>query len=280
MVRSFATALALSCLVSFAWAQSQPAPGTAVAPAGKPAAKSAAIKPAPKNKSAAKPPAPADNGPCQVGVIPAVGDLFAVKKIGLTVFGNEEAEVPVDAWGLDDLVVARVRAALGPGTRVRRIAYTKAAFAPYDHPAPSFFQNPEENLTTAVRQIAANAGCERYFVFTKFEGKVDGTNQTTHGIGVLTRGAGLLSSTSLFANVQLTAFDGQTFAVQKKPIDLGTVLAGTFAHMLRDPLTQLDDSAFPEPAAAAPASATLRDHTKVLLAATLDKILLAYLKQE
>lgn len=279
-MRSFAIALALSCLVTFAWAQSQPGPATAVAPAGKPAAKSAAAKPAPKNKSAAKPPAPADTGPCQAGVISAVGDLFEVKKIGFTVFGNEEAEVPIDAWGLDDLVVARVRAALGPGTRVKRIAYTKAAFAPYEHPAPSFFQNPEENLRTAVRQIVANAGCERYFVFTKFDGKVDGTNQFTRGIGVLTRGVGVLGYTSLFANVQLTAFDGQTFAAWKKPFDLAASLAGGFGRLTQDPLTKLDDGTFPEPASAAAASTVLRDHTKVLLAATLDKILLAYLKQE
>jgi len=43
-------------------------------------------------------------------VIPLLGDRFVVRKIGVTVFGNEEKEIPVDGWGLDDLVVEIGRA--------------------------------------------------------------------------------------------------------------------------------------------------------------------------
>ena len=278
MVRSFAVALALSCLVSFAWAQSQPAP--AAVPAGPPAIKSASKKMTPKNKPAAKSPALTESGPCQVGVIPAVGNLFGVQKIGITMFGNDYAEVPVEAWGLDDLVVTRVRAALAPGTGVRRVAYSKDAFALYDHPAPALFRNPQEDLTAIVRRITANTGCERYIVVTKFNGQVDGTNQTIRGIAVLKRGTDLLGYTALFANVQVTIFDGQTFEIHKKPFNLGSVLAGSIARLTQDPFTKLDNTAFPEPANDAVNSATLRDHTKTLLTATLDRILLAYLKEE
>jgi hypothetical protein len=203
-----------------------------------------------------------------------------VQKVGLTVFGNEYAEVPIDAWGLDDLVVARVRAAAALGSGVRKIVYPKAAFAPYDHPAPALFRNAQDDLTAIIRQIAANAGCERYVVVTKFTGQVDGTNQTHRGIGVLNRGTSLLSYTSLFADVQVTIFDGQTFAIHKKPFNLGSVLAGSFSRMTQDPLTKLDNAAFPEPATDATASATLRDSTRALLAATLDKTLPAVLKEE
>ncbi len=276
MVRSVAVAVAFSCLVSFAWAQTQPAPGTAATPAGGPAAK-AAVK---KIKTTAKPRGSTDNGPCQFGVIPAIGDQFVVQKVGLTIFGNEYTEVPIDAWGLDDLVVARVRAAVAPGAGVRRIAYPKAAFAPYDHPAPALFRNSQDDLTAIVRQIAANAGCERYVVVTKFTGQIDGTNQTHRGVGVLNRGTSLLSYTSLFADVQVTIFDGQTFVVHKKPFSLGSVLAGTISRMTQDPLTKLENAAFPEPATDAAASATLRDSTRTLVTATLDKALPAILKEE
>jgi hypothetical protein len=57
-----------------------------------------------------------------MGVIVHVGDVFVVQKVGLTVFGNEFAEVPT-SWGLDDLIFARVKAAGGArGTpyRIRR----------------------------------------------------------------------------------------------------------------------------------------------------------------
>ena len=74
MIRTFALALALSCLATSAWAQAQPVPETAAATVAvtKPAVK----KQAPKTKTAMKPPGPAENGRCRLGVIPALGDQF------------------------------------------------------------------------------------------------------------------------------------------------------------------------------------------------------------
>ena len=74
--------------------------------------------------------------------------------------------------------------------------------------------------------------------------------------------------------------DGQTFAIHKSPFGLGSILAGTFARMTQDPLTKLDNAAFPEPAGNAATSTTLHDHTQALLTATLDRILAAYLKED
>lgn len=280
MVRVFVVACALSCLASSAWAQTQPAPAAAATQTATPA-KPAAKKPAPKAKTSAKPPAPADSGPCQVGVISVVGDEFVVQRVGLTVFNNEYTEVPIDAWGLDDLVVARVRAAL-PGSGVRRISYPKGTFAPYDHPAPALFRNSRDDLTSIVRQITANAGCERYVVVTKFTGQVDGTNQTHRGIGVLNRGigSGVLSHTSLFTAVDVSIFDGQTYAIHRKSFSLGDILKGGLGALGQDPLAKLENDAFPDPATAAPASALLRDQTRALLTKVLDKSLAASLKEE
>jgi hypothetical protein len=275
MLRTFVVAFVVSCFATSALAQAQPAPAAAPTGATKPAAK----KPAAKAKTSAKPAGPIENGPCRVGVIPVVGDQFTVQKIGLTIFNNEHAEVPIDAWGLDDLVVARVRAVTGAGTGVRRIAYPRAAFAPYDNPGPTLFRNAANELTTIVRQITANAGCERYVAVTKFAGKLDGSEVTVRGIGVYNRGIGsLISHTRLFASVQVTVFDGQTYEIRKRPFDLGA--AFTRALSGENPLTKLDNAAFPEPATVAAASATLRDGTRALLAAHLEKALPAYLGEQ
>jgi len=97
MLRHFAIAtLLLSRLAIPAWSQS---PSTTPSPAT-PTAK----KPAPKTKAAVKPAAAAESGPCQIGVIPAIGDKFLLEHIGLTVFGNEFTDAPIESWGLDDLV--------------------------------------------------------------------------------------------------------------------------------------------------------------------------------
>jgi hypothetical protein len=144
----------------------------------------------------------------------------------------------------------------------------------------NYFVTANDDLAAVVRQITANVSCERYVVVTKYTGKLEGTNQTLHGIGVLNHGTSLLSYTSLFANIQVRVFDGHTFAIRKNPFNLGSILAGTFASMKGDPLTKLENESFPEPAAAAANNAILRDHTRASLAARLDKVMPAYLKEE
>jgi hypothetical protein len=283
MTRAIAVVCMLSLLAGApAWvqAQSAPPPATTGTPTGTPAIKPAVKKAPPKAKTAAKPTLkPIENGPCQLGVIPAIGDQFAVQKVGLTIFGNGLTEVPIDGWALDDLVVARVRAA-APGIAVRRIAYAKGEFETYEHPAPSLFRNSEKELTTIVRQITANASCERYVVVTKLDGQLGGTNQTLRGIGILNYGTSLFSRTYLFANIRITVFDGKTFDTHKIRFDLGSILTGTFDRLTRDPLSELDNASFPEPATEAVNSAILRDHARTLVAANLDKALPVYLKEE
>jgi hypothetical protein len=278
MVRFFALACVFSCLAVPASAQAPATSAPTSTPAPKPAAKNPASKTKAAAKTSAKPTAPAESGPCQIGVIPVIGDQFAVRKIGLTVFNNEHTDVPIDAWGLDDLVVARVRAVTGSGTGIRRIAYPREAFAPYDHPAPALFRNSQNDLTAIVRQITANAGCARYVAVTKISAQLDGTNQTLRGVGVYNRGIGsLISHTRLVASIHVTVFDGQTYEIRKRPFDLGAAFAGSLAG--ENPLTKLDNAAFPEPATGAASSATLRDGTRALLAASLDKTLPALLGQ-
>jgi hypothetical protein len=278
MVRSFAVVAVLSCLGASAWAQAQPTPGTAVA--GTPVTKPAVKKQAPKTKTVAKPLAPADIGPCQLGVIPALGDQFVVQKVGLMVFGNERTEVPVN-WGFDDIVVARVRAAAPAGMTVRRLAYARGAFEPYYNPPTRLFRNSRDDLTAIVRQIAGNAGCERYLVAVTFTGTLPGTNQTLSGIGVLNHGTSLLSRTSLFTHVSVLVFDGQTFVIHKSPYaGLQAALARAFQPDKPNFRVELDNASFPEPASEAANSATLRDRVRALLSTNLDKMLPAYLKEE
>ena len=244
MFRTFVVAFVVSCFATSAWAQAQPAPAVAV-PTAATATKPTPKNPAAKAKASAKPAAAAESGPCQIGVIPAIGDQFVVQKIGLMVFGNDHAEVPIDTWALDDLVVARVRAAAAPGTGVRRIVYAKGAFEPVDNPPSGLFRNPRDDLSAIVRQITANARCERYLVVAKYTGKLEGTNQTLRGVGVCNHGTSLFCRTSLFANISVTVFDGQTFEIQKSPFGLGSILAGTFARMGRIRSPKLTTTRFP-----------------------------------
>jgi hypothetical protein len=279
MVRSLAVVAVLSCLVAPAWAQTQPGPGTAATQTGTAAAKSAVKKRAPKSKTTAKPPVTED-GRCDLGVISAAGSPIGLKTVGITIFGNEYSEVPFDAWGIDDLIVARVRAAAGSGVAVRRITYAKEAlFELYQKPGKGLFNNPSENLTAVVRQIAASSRCGRYIVFTRFIGNLAGTNQSLEGVGVLTQGP--FGKAAVFAYIQVTVFDGQTFAIRDDPFgSFGARLSSALSVLAKDEfLRAVEGAEFPASPDAAAKDVKLRDGARSLLAERLDKVLPEYLKQ-
>jgi hypothetical protein len=181
--RDLMTRVVLACLLSLlvtAASAQAPSPASSAPPA--PAKAVAKKKPAAKPKPAGTPSVAAESGPCSIGVISAIGDRFSVQKFGVTVFANDKTFVPID-WGLDDLVMARVRAATGGDPTVHRIAYPKGAFEPYFNPKARFLPDPAEGLPAIVRGITANVHCERYIVVARTKGELPNTHMELDGIG-------------------------------------------------------------------------------------------------
>ena len=277
MLRRFtAISILVSCVTATGWAQTSSTVTAPPALSTKPVAK----KPATKTKIAVKPPIAAESGPCRLGVISAIGDHFSVQKFGVTVFEEEANEIPVD-WGLDDLVLARVRASAGADLAIRKIAYPRGAFEPFYNPKSRFLPDPNEGLPAIVRNITSNANCERYLVVTTFNGKVPGTNLVVNGIGTYNQGLGnLIRHSHLFANIAVNVLDGRTYENVDRPFaDFGTRLAQNL-RITEDPLTKLDNSFYPDPPSAAASSAALRERTRALVAARLDQMLPNYLKEQ
>jgi hypothetical protein len=272
MFRAFFVAFIVSVFATPSNAQTQPAKGTA-ATQTTPSAAKPAKKPAPKAKMTAKPVA-VETGPCRLGVISALGNRFSVHKFGLTIFETEDNEVPVEGWGLDDLAVARVRAATGTDPSVRRINYPKDAFEPYYHPKSRFLPDPNEGLPAIIRSITPNANCERYLVITRFKGTVPGTKMEINGIGVYSQGIGSLARHShLFANVAVAMFDGATYERNNPSLSaIGSSLSRAF-QLTEDPLTKLDHSLFPDPPEGASTSTVLKERTRALVSAQLDRVI-------
>jgi hypothetical protein len=274
MVRLIALWLAL-LFAQPALAQPAPAPATAPAPA-QPAAKPAQKKPAPpKPDAAAAPP----QGPC-IGVISNLGEYVAVQRIGITAFGNEVKDTPVP-WGLDDLVVARVRAAVGPRFNVRRIAFAKGAFAPYEESKTKLFGKPEDNLTAVVQKIAQGSGCQRYVAVVRFTTSFVGTNQTVTGIGIVNYGFSGLDRTWLYAVTGIRVYDGRSFAVLKagagKTEDRNILASALGTEPVRGPTRKLDKGFAWPPTPQAVMG--LREQARSLLAESLDKALPELLAQ-
>ena len=277
MFRSFAAATILvSCFTAAGWAQS---PATSSTPAAATPAKPVVKKAAPKPKAVAKQPV-AETGPCRLGVISALGDRFSVQKFGLTIFETEESEATMNGWGLDDLPLARVRAATGADPSVRRIVFPKGAFEPYYNPKSRFLPDPNEGLPAIVRSITANANCERYLVITKYNGIVPGTKLEINGIGVYSQGIGSFARHShLFANVAVSMYDGTTYEKISRSLAAFGASFSAGLGLTEDPLTKLDNSLFPDPPESASSSATLKERTRALVSARLDRMIPVYLQQ-
>ncbi|CCE05685.1 conserved exported hypothetical protein [Bradyrhizobium sp. STM 3843] len=242
-------------------------------------AKTAAKKSASKAKSGAKPAAAVQSGPCTLGVISVVEDRFEVDKFGVTIFETEVNEVPIAGWGLDDLVVARVRAAMRGDPNVRRINYPKGAFEPYYNPKSRFLPDPHESLPAIVRDVTANANCERYLVVTKFKGVIPGTRLVLNGIGTYNQGLGrLIRHSHLFANIAISLIDGKSYErITSFAADTGARLAESM-RITEDPLKKLDNADFPDPPSAASNSPLLRERIRTLVADKLDRDLPKYLE--
>jgi hypothetical protein len=272
MVRVFTAAIFLSCFIISASAQAPSSQGAATQ-AGRPAAK----KSEPKAKSA-KP--AGDSGPCQIGVIPVIGDAFVVQKVGLMVFGNELTEVSTSGWGLDDLVVARVRAA-APGATVRKITAAKDAFAAIKRPEglSGLFHDTNADLVAAVRQIVAGTHCNRYVLVRRYGSQFSNTNQDVRGIGIV----GWVGRTYLFALTYIRVFDGEDFSIIKQGAastdDESPISRALMLNPIRGPSRKLEEGHFPAVPEDAASNPALRDDVRALLAASLNQTMPAMLAE-
>jgi len=181
----------------------------------------------------------------RVAVMSAVGDKFTVRKIGITVFGNDEKEFPIDAWGIDQFVVTKVRSVLAGRFQVRPVAYDKSAFR---RDESAFFRTRDEDAIAAgVRAQAKAADIDAYIVVTRATSQFGITKQSLRGLGILELPPSLVEAKAyLFALYQVTVVDGHGFTViANSPailVSQDTVLATT---SIRGPARAVDESWMP-----------------------------------
>lgn len=259
MLRIAAVLLFFSTMLS-AQAQTPPTQSSPAAPA-----KSAVKKSAPpKGTPASRPTPPQANGPC-IGVISLIGNRFGVKKIGFTVFGNDYKEITADDWKLDDLVVDRVRAVVGTGLAVRKVAHARGTLDSYQGGGLLKIDDPQS--MALLGQVAGPVRCERYVVVARSAGQFSG-NQHVVGVGIVNLGASLLSSSHVHAVVRINVHDGRTFKVLKS----GQGSNSALGFLNGPPTRKLDGFTWPE-APEAVNTPEVRAAARALLVEVLDKSL-------
>ncbi len=148
---------------------------------------------------------PADlKGIGSVGVISAFVDKFQLRKVGITVFGNEEKEFPVDAWGIDEIVAGKARALLGRRFQVRPVTYRRAPF----------MTRNRGGVGAMVREAVTPANVDIYVVISRGGSQVGATNQAVTGLGMLEASGGVFSENRyyLYALYAVSIIDAHEFS--------------------------------------------------------------------
>lgn len=169
-----------------------------------------------------------------VGVISSVGETFTLQKIGLMVFGNEKAETAIDAWAIDENVVAKISTLLGKRFSVKKINYLRGTFRDVEEAA---------QFRDRVRSIVATQKCDLYVVVSRAASRFGDTNQVVEGLG-LVENSGLFGTVNLYALSVISVFDGRTFEVlREKRSSIGQ---NTFMATIQGPHRDVGASAWPK----------------------------------
>jgi len=238
-----------------------------------PAPKPEVVRPTVRKPATVAPTKPVETGPCQIGVISFAGDLFWVEKYGALKFLNTYAQTSVAAWGLDELVVSRVRAA-APGSSVREIPYTRQELDE-GRRQRSVFRDSDGNVLRFVQYLAGRTRCERYVTVLRHGG-----TQREFGIGISHH---LDARVFLFAIMFVRVYDGRTFEIiSEAPAreDDYSALQRALHDELGGPYRKLDAAMFPAKPADAAKNPVLRDGVRDMLTKSLDKTLPALLRRQ
>jgi hypothetical protein len=168
-----------------------------------------------------------------VGIVSAVGDQITFARGGLTGVDNRSQSFPIGSWGLDDLIVQQVTAALNGRFQVQPVSYNRAAFAAIrDSPVAPVNVIRGDPFRKLVQTDVSPQGLDAYIVITKAKSNFGGGGRKVEGIGFLTYGTVMESYSQIHALYEIRVFDGKTFDVIEKmtapPLDdVGAVrLAG------------------------------------------------------
>jgi hypothetical protein len=152
-----------------------------------------------------------------IGIVSAIGDDFTLTEAGLTGLADAERHASIEAWGLDDLIVARVAARLAQRFQIVPVTYARASFAARQQPSaftPLNLKNHHDDaISELVRTQVSPQGLDAYIVITKAESAYGSRGRKVAGIGVIQHRAVFGSSTVLHALYTVTIVDGHTMKV-------------------------------------------------------------------
>jgi hypothetical protein len=168
-----------------------------------------------------------------IGIISAIGDKFTFMPSGLTGFDNAQRSVSIEAWGIDEQMVAQATSVLSQHFQVQVVTCQRELFFAPERvssiPAADLVR--EDPLKELVRSHVSPQGLDAYVVITKATLKYGTRGVPVSGIGLIRHSTLFDSSAIVHVLYVVRVIDGHTFrTIDKKsasPVDNSIVrLAG------------------------------------------------------
>jgi hypothetical protein len=148
-----------------------------------------------------------------VAIISALGDCLNmrdVEPVG-TIFNTVHPEcVPIESWGIDDLITQQLTTALSGRFAVKPVNYNRAVFYHLPWSPISGAQVPVEKQLRAL----TNPGVDAYIVVTRMalpNALGDDNNTYVDGLGIGHESSLFSQTTKMFAIYTIRIIDAQTF---------------------------------------------------------------------
>lgn len=183
-----------------------------------------------------------------IGIISAIGDKFTFTASGLTGFDNTPRSASIEAWGIDEQMVAQATAVLSQHFQVQVVTYQRESFFAPERVSsiPGIDLVRKDPLKELVGSHVSPQGLDAYVVITKATLKYGTRGVAVSGIGLIKNTALFDSSALVHALYVVRVIDGHTFrTIDKKsagPVDNSLVrLAGPSRMFDAAALPQISD---------------------------------------
>jgi hypothetical protein len=182
--------------------------------------------------------AAASAGKKTVCVVSDVAHEFLLKKIGITVFGNEASTVPVPQWKLDQAIFGKTKAILSGSFNLKHIPTTLETYAPL-RTEGGFLRDRDGERAALIQKLTASSGCDYILLVAGNASQVGSTNQYVGGLGVLEMGSDLFGySRQLHALTFLYVYDAKT--MERLQYNRGETDEGTMFKAIHGPSQEID----------------------------------------
>lgn len=239
VLRRAAFVAALICLSAIpAMAQQQPDQAAQSSDGYKPPARFIGQATVPKAQKPTPGKAATGTGTKTVGLISIVGETFYVKRVGFTVFGNEEAKFPIAGWKIDDRVAAVVTRSLQKNFKMKRIQIPAGAFAAFRE-GDFIFKSFDDELAKFSAKYTAGQNCDYYLLVSPGYSQFSNTNQGLYGLGVVRWDHILFPGEFVHALSMLTVYDAKMVQVRSQ---FSTMGQDTFMATVRGPHQELKNA--------------------------------------